>query len=85
MLRAAPVDDQLGHGLAGRGRVEDSPDAVAGGDVSARDAGTAPISGRPSCVTGRKQDCRATIRSARNAGDSRSAMACRRSIARGSV
>ena len=47
------VDDQLGHRLAGRRRVEDPPDAVAGGDVGALDPGTGPISGRPSRVTGR--------------------------------
>src|SRR5215218_8745830 len=28
------VDDQLGHGLAGRGRIQNAPDIVAGCDVS---------------------------------------------------
>jgi hypothetical protein len=57
---------------------------MAGGHVGALARGTLPISGRPSCVTGRKQACRAMIFSARNSGDSRSQIACRRSISPGS-
>src|SRR5215472_17514261 len=34
----APVDDELRHRLAGRRRVEDAPDAVAGGDIDVPEA-----------------------------------------------
>lgn len=57
---------------------------MAGGDIGAPGDGTSPISGRPSCVTGRKQACRAMILSAWNAGDRRSPIAWRRSISSGS-
>jgi hypothetical protein len=41
------VSDQLRHRLAGRGRIEDAPDAVAGGDIGAGNAGHRPDQRQP--------------------------------------
>ena len=41
--------DQLGHRFAGRGCIEDAPDAVPGGDVGARDVGDGPDQRRAIC------------------------------------
>ena len=52
--RVVPVEDQLRHRLSCRGRVENTPNTMACCQYAPGAPGMAPISGRPSCVTGRK-------------------------------